>query len=93
MSLEDLNRRFADHVITVETRFEALLTAQESNTKAIALLTEETRDIIRIHKDLKGAARIGMSVQKFGLWMLKWPLIGMGLYTTYNWIVDHLPGN
>ena len=92
MSLEELNRRFTDHVKTVDQRFDALLVAQEGNTQAITALVEDTREIVQIHKDFQGATRLGTSVQKFGLWLLKWPLIGMGLYTAFNWIVDHLPG-
>lgn len=74
-----------------EKRFAAMMDAQERNIQAITLLTEETRVVVQLSKDVQAAARIGGGIQRFGLWILKWPLIGAGMYTAFNWIVDHLP--
>jgi hypothetical protein len=72
-------------------RFQKLFDAQEKNTAAIAELIEETRDVIEIQRNFQAAARIGNGVQRFGLWMAKWPLIGVGLYTIYEFFVGRLP--
>lgn len=70
-----------------ERRFDKLISCQEANTAAITSLVEETRDVIQLHRDLQGAARVGKRVQGFMMWFSKWPVIGVGLYAIYTgWI-------
>lgn len=61
------------------------------NAETIAQLREETRGIIALYNNLNGAARIGIAVQNFGVWVVKWPLIGTGIYTLYKWFTKHWP--
>lgn len=68
----------------------ALIEAQRKNTEAISLLVDETRDIIQLHRDLQGATRLGTSLQKFGFWLTKWGVIGIGLAAAYQWLAKHL---
>lgn len=72
------------------TRFTKLVDAQEANTKAIADLIEETAGIIELQKNFQAAAKIGNGVQRFGLWLAKWPLIGVGIYTIYQFLVGRI---
>jgi hypothetical protein len=76
----------------LDKRLDRLFLMQEANTKSIAMLIEETRGVIELYNNLKGATAVGISVQNFGLWLIKWPLIGMGLYTAFNWVLSKFPG-
>jgi glutaredoxin 2 len=71
-------------------RFQKLFDAQEKNTQAISDLIEETRGVIELQKNFQAAARLGDGVQRFGLWMAKWPIIGVGLYTIYQFFMGRL---
>lgn len=100
---QDLNDRFDKHVKRFEKherddimKFENLITAQEKNTEAVTDLTksvtslvENTSDVIQLHKDFQGAARIGKGVQGFMIWCLKWGAIGTGITTGIMWLIEH----
>lgn len=97
--LYQFRTEFRQHVNRCEERFNAgdqkfeqLITAQQRNTEAIASLIEETREVVQLHKNLQGAARIGKNAQSFLAWIVKWPLIGAGLYAMFNWVIKHFPG-
>lgn len=96
--LRQFHKEFVEHVNQYNAdkedhaaRFTKLVDAQEANTKAIADLIEETAGIIELQKNFQAAAKIGNGVQRFGLWMAKWPLIGVGLYTVYEFFIGRLP--
>lgn len=96
--LSQFQQEFRQHVTRCEERFNAgddqlkqLITAQQKNTDAISLLIAETREIVQLHKDIQGVTRIGKGVQSFLTWVVKWPLIGAGLYAMINWTIRHLP--
>ena len=91
---------FRQHVARCEERFndgdeqfKQLIQAQQKNTDAISSLIEETRSIVQLHKDIQGVTRIGKAAQSFLAWVVKWPLIGAGLYAMVSWIIDHLPSS
>ena len=84
---QELKTRFESH----EAKIDPLIEACNRNSTAIENLVEETSAIISLHKDLQGTIRVGANVQSFGLWLMKWPLIGAGLYTAFNWLISHLP--
>lgn len=78
-------------------RFDALMASQEANTAAIADLTmqvsavvNDTKDIVQLHKDFQGAARVGKGVQDFMLWLLKWGTIGGALAAGVHYIITHV---
>ena len=93
--LYQFHNEFRRHVDRCEERFsdgdqkfEQLIIAQQKNTDAISSLIEETRAIVQLHKDIQGVTRIGKGVQGFLAWVVKWPLIGAGLYAIVVWILD-----
>lgn len=95
--LREFHNEFKEHKRKYEERqkqsevcVQELIKAQQKNTDAIATLIEETRDIVQLHRDLQGATRIGMSAQKFGVWLLKWGAIGSGLAAMYHFGIDWL---
>lgn len=73
-----------------DKRHEALLDAVERNTQSVAQLTESTQDVVQLYKDMQSVGRVGNRVQKFMLWVAKWPVIGAGLYAIYTWGTDLL---
>lgn len=92
-------QRFEDHETREEEKFIRLVEAQQKNTDAISELTgqvsslvTDTKDIIQIHRDFQGAARIGTNLQSFLLWLAKWGVIGGALAAAGNWMIEHLPG-
>ena len=96
--LYQFHNEFRQHVNRCEERFNdgdeqfrQLIQAQQKNTDAISSLIEETREVVQLHKDIRGATRIGKNVQSFLAWVVKWPLIGAGLYAMITWILNHLP--
>lgn len=90
--LQEFQEEFRGHVARCEERFNdgdkqfgQLIQAQQKNTEAISLLVEETREIVQLHKDIQGAARVGKSAQNFGIWLAKWGAIGIGFGALWNW--------
>ena len=39
-------------------------------------LAHDTRDVVEIYKDLRGAIRVGVSLQNAAVWVLKWGAVG-----------------
>jgi hypothetical protein len=90
---------FRQHVDRCEERFKdsddqfkQLIEAQQKNTDAISSLIEETREVVQLHKDIQGATRVGKGLQTFLAWVIKWPLIGAGLYGIISWVIKNIPG-
>src|SRR5690606_1506838 len=77
---------YGERVKTDDARHEALLKAQEVNAKQLQELITNTQDIVEFYKDIKGAARIGMAIQRMGLWLAKWGIIGSMFYAAYGWL-------
>jgi len=94
---EEHKERFEKHEQRETATFGKILEAQHENTIAIGALTgqvtelvKDTRDIVRLHRDFQGAARIGGGMKKFALWCVGVGgfvgSIGAGLY----WLVEYL---
>ena len=88
--------RFEQHEQEESDKFNKLITAQQVNTEAISSLTDsvsslvqDTSEVIQLHKDIQGAARVGKSVQGFMIWCLKWGAIGTGVATAVHLVIDH----
>jgi hypothetical protein len=88
--------RFEKHEQREAEKFDMLIQSMQTNTdtvgeicKQVSQLTQDTRDVIQLHRDFKGAARLGKGAQGFFLWLLKWGAIGAGLVAIGNWLLDH----
>lgn len=77
-------------------RFDAMLTAQNENTKAISELAvavaqqaKDSQAVIQLHKDFQTTARIGHRVTDFIIWCAKTGgvlgALGMGIH----WVLNH----
>lgn len=73
----------------MESRIEKLLESQERCTTAIERLTEDTEGVVDLYKNAQGVITVGIAVQKLGLWVVKWPIIGAGIYTIWEWVKKH----
>lgn len=73
-----------------DSRFSQLLEATQRNTESVGKLIEETRDIVQLHKDLQGAARLGQKLQDFCIWLMKWGTIGGFVAGVIHYFVNHI---
>lgn len=81
--LEKFYLEFQECKNSIDARFDKVIETQERMIK-------DTADIIQLHKDLQSTARLGIKIQKFGLWLVRWPVIGIGLYAIYKWVTTRL---
>ena len=72
-----------------ERRFDELIRCSEENTKAVNSLVEETRDILKLYRDWMGARDVATSLQRAGLWFLKWGAIFGGFFAALKFWVGH----
>lgn len=82
--------RGADNFKTLFLAQEENTRAQQENTKAVAELIENTKAVVQLYQDLQGVGRMGKGAQGFLTWVIKWPLIGGGLYGMCKWVMNHL---
>ena len=66
----------------------ATVKSQQTNTDAIAVVVAETRDLVRLQRDVKGVVRLGSRAQAFTVWLLKWGAIGAGLAAVVKYMTD-----
>lgn len=98
---EELHRfrdEFRQHMLSYQERVRIdderhrlLLELQGKNTAQLESLISNTKEIVEVYADIKGAARIGMAAQKFGLWLAKWGIIGTMFAAIYGYIIKHFP--
>ena len=86
-----LKERFDRHEAEEAKKFDAMINAVNQNTTSIDKLTDETRVIVELHRDLQGTARVGKSVQSALLWLAKWGAIGTALAVFIKWIMGLQP--
>ncbi len=84
--IESCNERF-EHI---DIRAEKLIAAQERCTLALEKLAEDTSGLVSIYDQAQTAVKITTGVQRFGLWLIKWPLIGGGLFAAYRFFADQI---
>ena len=87
-SVCELKERFNKHELEETKKFDAMINAVNQNTASIDKLTDETRAIVDLHRDLQGTARVGKSLQNFLVWLLKWGAIGSALAAAIKWLID-----
>lgn len=95
--LAEFYAKFSEHIKKYEQKSDddakqlrELIEATNQNSRAILSLVEETRGIVQLHNDIQSAARLGTSLQKFGIWLTKWGVIGAGLAAAYQWAAKHM---
>lgn len=93
-----LRQELVDHKMVCDARYgehtallSELVLCTRQNTDAVTRLADETHGVVQLHKDMQGAARIGVNVQKIITWVIKWPLIGGGALALYEWASKFAP--
>ena len=95
-----LQKNLDEHIESCEERFKEgdermnmLIECANKNSSAIAelttsinTLTKETFGVVQLHKDLRNVVRLGVTVQRVGVWVVTWPLIGVCILAIYKWI-------
>ena len=84
--IEQCDAQFAEGTL----QFLQLMEQSRATTEAVQTMVQQSAAVIRTYNDFSGAIRIGISAQKFGLWLIKWPLVGAGLYAAYKWFIDYI---
>lgn len=82
--------KYEERIKTDDARFGSIIDLQHQNAEAIKTLIDETRDVVRIHRDLQGVARVGIGLQKFMVWCLKFGFIGGGVAAIVAWVIHYL---
>ena len=87
-----------DRVVRLEASFESIAAREESiyealerNARSLEELTEhhskysaQMIDMLAIYSDVRGTVRVSAAMQKFGAWVIKWPIIGAGVYAIFK---------
>jgi hypothetical protein len=63
-----------------------LIDAQKESTVAITNLAKETQGVVEVYNNVSGAVKVGSAVQNFGFWLMKWGVIGAGIYTGIKFV-------
>lgn len=78
-----------DRFHEIDRRLDALVRSQEATTAAIKKLTEDTQGVVDLYQNARGVVTVGVAIQKLGLWMIKWPVVGAGIYAIWDWLDKH----
>lgn len=91
--LSSFYREFREHVEDYKAQraadaivFRELIDSQAALTREVSFLVESTKGVVSLYDDIQGAVRIGSAAQRFGTWIIKWPLIGTGLFAAWKWL-------
>ena len=72
----------------VKELLDSNLQAQRQNAESIKELKQNTEGVVQLYNDLQGAARVGLGLQKFTVWLAKWGTGGTILAASIHYIVD-----
>jgi len=84
--LDDHKRYCEAKFAEFDARLDKLLQSQERLTNAIEKLTNDTQGVVDLYQNAQGAITIGVALQKLGIWVIKWPVVGAGMYSIYHWV-------
>jgi|TARA_R110000782_G_scaffold41506_1_gene95066 septal ring factor EnvC (AmiA/AmiB activator) len=76
---------------STDDKFNVLSEQLAHNTYALNQLTEMTEGVVGFYKDAEATIRMGGNLQRFLTWVIKIPIIGLGLYTVVKWLIENAP--
>jgi len=86
-------RVYQERITADDERHKLLLESQSKNAAQLENLIANTKEIVEVYADIRGAARIGMAAQRFGIWLAKWGIIGTMFTAIYGYVMKHFhPG-
>lgn len=89
--LAKLRADFEQHVAEGNERWDRLVRLVEQNTEATRSLADSVKGVVDLYEDVRAAARVGGSIQRFMLWLVKWGAVGTGLAAWLAWLLDLFP--
>lgn len=76
-----------------EVRWGQIAALVERNTQAIERLSDNTEDVVRLHRDLQGAARIGIGLPRVFGWLASLGASGSVVAAAVTYLIDKIgPG-
>lgn len=84
-------KSYEERIKTDDERHKHITATQDRNSEQLANLIHNTKEIVDFYQDIKGAARVGIAAQKFGLWLAKWGVIGAMFTAAGSWCIKHFP--
>lgn len=99
--LIELRQDFEQHKEEQEHRWEQLAEMVEQNTRATERIAEavekqaeSTAGVVQLYTDFRGAARIGVGLQKFLAWLIALGTFGAAVAAAITYIIDKfMPGS
>jgi hypothetical protein len=90
-ALDDHVRMCEKEFASGEAEFQELRQCIQENTETVNEIKANTDEIVTAWRDMKGAISVWTIMQRAGLWVIKWPIIGAGIYTMWKWLTNNLP--
>lgn len=87
--LAQLQKEFEDHRKDQNTQMQCLMDLTEENTRAVKELTESTQGVVTLYNDLQGAARVGIALQHFVVYLGKLGVFGALLGGMVLALINH----
>ncbi len=84
--LDEHIKEYNEKIKEMDDRLTRILESQEKCIKSLENLADEASGVIRLYNDTQTAITLGITAQRFGVWVVKWPVIGVGIHTMYQWI-------
>lgn len=72
-----------------DARWDEMGDMVRANTQATHDLAESTRGVVQLYSDVQGTVRVGVAVQKFCTWLVKWGAIGTAAAAVISWVVKN----
>lgn len=83
---EEVRQELADG----EIKMDKLQASIDANSESVQQIEENTEAMVKAWKDIQGAVSVWTVMQRIGLWIVKWPIIGAGLVAIWKWLSQDL---
>ena len=74
-----------------EGGLDKVVEAVYQNTHTMTELIKQTKGVVELHRDVSGAFRIAVKLQKFMIFLTKWGVVGGIVVLTTDWIRTTFP--
>lgn len=85
MDIEERITSIEKRMMTIELDLAATARYQLENAANLNELITELRPLVNIHKNIQGTLTTGAAVQKFGIWLAKWPIVFTAFYAVIEY--------
>jgi len=85
-----MDQELSDAQDITNEKLQALADSQKVTNEKLEKLIEDTRAAVRVTNDIQGAARIGISIQAFIMWLMKTGGVAIFFATAIIFAVDYI---